>query len=260
MIRRLTVADHDECFQLLEKKSAENLFIIGDIEGYGYNQTFQKVWGDFDASGKLIAVLLKYEGNYIPYAEGDFDAKGFANLMDEDSDFSMMSGLKEVTEKIEPHIKKPLRKKRQTFYAKCTKLLYDGDFSIVQQATPDDALELVTLLQAIPEFDKGNISVETKRRGLVDGTSRAFYIKEDGKMVSTASTAAENSKSAMIVGVATLANYKNRGYATKCVLRICHELLQEGKELCLFYDNPKAGAIYKRIGFEDIGYWMMYSY
>lgn len=44
------------------------------------------------------------------------------------------------------------------------------------------------------------------------------------------------------------------------MLTLCKELLNEGKELCLFYDNLDAGSIYKRIGFEDIGFWMMYTY
>jgi len=32
-------------------------------------------------------------------------------------------------------------------------------------------------------------------------------------------------------------------------------VLQEGKVLCLFYDNPEAGKIYKRLGYVDIGKW-----
>lgn len=42
--------------------------------------------------------------------------------------------------------------------------------------------------------------------------------------------------------------------------KLCHELLAEGKMLCLFYDNPEAGSIYKRLGFEDIGKWMMHVF
>jgi predicted GNAT family acetyltransferase len=38
---------------------------------------------------------------------------------------------------------------------------------------------------------------------------------------------------------------------------LCLDVLAEGKTLCLFYDNPKAGSIYKRLGFKDIGFWSM---
>ena len=44
------------------------------------------------------------------------------------------------------------------------------------------------------------------------------------------------------------------------MVALCEELLGEGKELCLFYDNPDAGTIYKKLGFEDIGFWIMNSY
>ncbi|KIL45116.1 GNAT family N-acetyltransferase [Jeotgalibacillus soli] len=263
MIRRLEQRDHDACFNLLKTQAAENLFIIGDIEAYGYETDFQKVWGEFNESGELVAVLLKYEENYIPFAPGDFDAKGFAEIISSDASFSMMSGLKEITEKIEPYISQKLKRKRQTYYAKCTSLDAITDTvetSFVQQAKLQDAEDLVELLNAIPEFEESMITVERKRRGLADGTSRSFFIKEDGKMVSTASTAAENSLSSMVVGVATVDVYKKKGYATQCMLKLCRELLSEQKELCLFYDNPAAGAIYKRIGFEDIGFWMMYTY
>lgn len=262
MIRRLNKSDHEVCFNLLKTKSAENLFIIGDIEAYGYEQEFQKIWGEFNEKGELIAVLLKYEENYIPFALELFNAKGFAEIMSNDPDFKMMSGLKEITEKIEPHVSIQNKRKRQTYYAKCTNLKTTDkvDFSSVQQAVPQDAEALVELLNSIPEFSDSTITVERKRRGLKDGTSRSFYIMEDEKMVSTASTTAENSLSAMVVGVATLENYKKKGLATKCMLKLCNQLLLEGKELCLFYDNPEAGVIYKRIGFEDIGFWMMYTY
>ncbi|MDP5272856.1 GNAT family N-acetyltransferase [Chengkuizengella axinellae] len=263
MIRRLTVKDHGQCFKLLKEQPAENLFILGDIEAYGYEEDFQKLWGDFSDNGELIAVLLKYQENYIPYAKGDFNAKGFAEIMLSDPDFSMLSGLIDVTEKLEPYLSHRLKRKRETYYAKCTKMIpvtTDVDTSIVEQAVPEDAEELIQLLNSIPEFSESTITVERKRRGLEEGVSRSFFIKEDGRMVSTASTAAENSLSAMVVGVATLAAYKKKGYATQCMVKLCNQLLEEEKELCLFYDNPSAGVLYKRIGFEDIGFWMMYSF
>ncbi len=264
MIKRLSEKDHDICSSFINKKPAENLFLIGDIEAYGYEEDFQRVWGEFDTDGNLIAILLKYKENYIPYAENAyFDAEGFAEIMLNDPEFSMMSGLKEVTAKIEPFLQERLLNKRQTFYAKCQALNSDTgnvDTTKVQYAVPDDAERIAELLQNIPEFKHSRISVEEKRKSLRTGFSRCVYIFEDEKVVSSASTTAENSRSAMVVAVATLGDYKKKGYATKCMVKLCGQLLSEGKEICLFYSNPNAGAIYKRIGFTDIGYWMMYRF
>ena len=44
MIRKLTRDDEAACFNLLKTKPAENLFIIGDIEAYGFETDFQKLW------------------------------------------------------------------------------------------------------------------------------------------------------------------------------------------------------------------------
>ncbi|WP_147535477.1 GNAT family N-acetyltransferase [Bacillus marasmi] len=263
MIRRLTNYDHSICLKLLTEKCAENLFIIGDIEIYGYDQDFQKLWGDFNEKGKLIAVLLKYEENYIPFAVEPFDALSFAKIMMNDPEFKMMSGLREITEKIEVYITKSLISKRQTYYSKCT-YLKEGDEVVdvtdVKAATVQDAPALVQMINSVPEFGNSSLTLARKLREMNDGTSRSVFIEVDGKIVSTASTAAENSLSAMVVAVATLNDYKKLGFATKCMVQLCRTLLQEGKEVCLFYDNPAAGNIYKRIGFEDIGFWMMYSY
>ena len=35
------------------------------------------------------------------------------------------------------------------------------------------------------------------------------------------------------------------------------DLLNEQKTLCLFYDNPEAGAVYHKLGFKTIGKWKM---
>jgi uncharacterized protein len=63
-----------------------------------------------------------------------------------------------------------------------------------------------------------------------------------------------------VVGVCTVKEHQKKGMASACLVRLCQDLLQEGKELCLFYDNPDAGRIYERLGFVPIGRWMMVSF
>ncbi len=246
---------------MLRPYAAENLFIIGDIEAFGYEQPFQKLWGDFSESGELRAVLLKYEKNYIPYAPGVFNAKGFAEVISLDTEFFMMSGLKRVTSQIQPHISHTVRSSRELFYAKCdnSEQLALDNLDNVKTTSLSDLEKIHRLHEEIDEFESGE-TVEEKRRNQEKGVSRTYYIEQDGKPVSAASTAAENSESAMIVGVCTHPNHKRKGYATTCMSKLCYDVLSEGKVLCLFYDNPEAGTIYKRIGFQDIEKWMMVSF
>ncbi|MEQ6388945.1 GNAT family N-acetyltransferase [Bacillaceae bacterium S4-13-58] len=260
MIRRLTEQDDALCQKLIQQRPAENLFIIGDIEAFGYEEDFQTVWGDFDTEGNLRAVLLRYRENFIPFSMvDDFDAKGFATIINESSDYRILSGLKDITEKVEPFLTTPLKEKRQLYYAKLTddRSLVEEVTEEVKIATLDDIPRLVDLLTSIPEFSSGQFDEESKRKSMEKGVARSYFIEKDGQMVASASTTAENRTSAMIVGVCTAADYQKRGYASQCMIKLCADVLKEGKELCLFYDNPNAGKIYKKLGFKDIGYWMM---
>ncbi|MCZ8536768.1 GNAT family N-acetyltransferase [Paenisporosarcina quisquiliarum] len=263
MIRKLIEADRQITMNFVGQKPAENVFIIGDIEGHGFHSSIQTLWGDFNDKGDLRGVLLKYDKNFIVYAPANYDAKGFADIINKDASFSYLSGIEEMVNQLAPYIKAQPKKPRVLYYAKCETVEYlpaiPEDVHL-EKAQADDAGAIIAQMKAIPQFSEGNYSVENKRESLEKGLARAYLIKENGIIVSSASSTAENSQSAMIVGVGTLPDYQKKGLATYCMSKLCRELLEENKMLCLFYDNPAAGAIYKRIGFVDIGKWCMWTY
>lgn len=80
MIRILTSDDKEHCLQFLKQKAAENLFIIGDIEAFGFDQDFQKIWGEFNQDNQLIAILLKYYSSYILLQKAHLMLKGLLLL------------------------------------------------------------------------------------------------------------------------------------------------------------------------------------
>ena len=61
----------------------------------------------------------------------------------------------------------------------------------------------------------------------------------------------------MIIGVATSEKARKRGLASILMSYLMKEYFKKDKYLCLFYDNPKAGTIYKRLGFIDTEMWVM---
>ncbi len=263
MIRQLMEADRRVTLNFVSQKPAENLFIIGDIEAYGFTNQIQKIWGDFIEDGELRGILLKYDGNFIVYAPGEFDAKGFAEIINHDEKYEFISGIEQIVIKLEPYLTSKPSNPRVLYYAKCehVKDLQEVPAQIeVKKATPDDAERIIEQMYGIPEFATRTFSVEHKRESLSNKSARTYFIEEDGRLISSASSTAENSQSAMIVGVGTLSGYEKKGLASFCMSVLCAELLDEGKMLCLFYDNPAAGSIYKRIGFVDIGKWCMWSF
>jgi uncharacterized protein len=263
MIRQLIEEDRKVTLDFVTQKPAENLFIIGDIEAYGFTNPIQKLWGDFVEDGKLRGILLKYDGNFIVYAPGEFDAKGLADIINHDENYEFISGIEQIVLKLEPYLTIKPSNPRLLYYAKCENAedLQEVPAQIeVKKATSDDAERIIDQMYGIPEFATSTFSVERKRETLSNGSARSYFIEEDGRIISSASSTAENSQSAMIVGVGTLSGYEKKGLASFCMSVLCAELLNEGKMLCLFYDNPAAGSIYKRIGFVDIGNWCMWSF
>lgn len=263
MIRKLTNEDLETTLALVHKKPAENLFIIGDIEAYGMESDIQDLWGQFEGD-QLKAILLRYDQNYIPYSEGNYDVEGFAKIINGNQGQIEISGLQHLVAPLKKWIDRGIRRDSETYYAKCTELTVptsDLDFSNVTYLQPSEYEENIEMLKSIPEFSTGTFSIEGRERAEKYKTGRTYFIRDEhGVMVSSASTTAENSQSAMIVGVGTRPGYGKKGYATHCMLKLCRDLLAEGKSICLFYDNPAAGRIYKRIGFEDIGFWTMVRY
>jgi predicted GNAT family acetyltransferase len=259
LIRKLTSQDHKQLFSLLKEEPSFNLFLIGDIEAFGYDKDFQEIWGEFAEDGTLNAVLLRYYDSYIPYARSSFNVKGFAEIMKSKHDSIQLSGKSEVVEQFERIEGLPLGKKRVMYFCECKTDKYIEEVTAdIKIATIEDVDRIIELRKRITEFT----TTPSSRRMLVTSietkTGRTYYIEDDGKIVSSASTTAENSLSAMVVGVCTDENYRQKGYASAIMQKLIKDLISERKTLCLFYDNPKAGNIYKRLGFYDIGTWTMY--
>ncbi|MNI57803.1 FR47-like protein [compost metagenome] len=76
------------------------------------------------------------------------------------------------------------------------------------------------------------------------------------RVIATASGySAESSISAM--AVATQPAYRGQGLASQRVARLSADMLHEGRTPCLFYNDPQAALIYRKLGYQDIGFWTM---
>ena len=83
------------------------------------------------------------------------------------------------------------------------------------------------LYEEIDVFE--NTTVENIINGL--RTGRGYCIEVNKKVVAMAKSTLETRTHAMIVGVGTHPNFRNKGLATKCIVKICSEIINENKEL-----------------------------
>lgn len=254
MIIKLNDTYHSKAIKYLKRDKDFNLFIIGDIERYGYDNYFLDIWASIDKKGNIEGILLKYFEYLIFYSQGNFNVDEVANFINK-LNYTEISGKLEVLEKLEGKI--GIRRKRIVKF--CTledpTKLKDVEIGLKPKKIRFGNInKVVKLYEDINEFE--NTTVENIKNGL--RTGRGYCIEINRKVVAMAKSTLENSTHAMIVGVGTHPEFRNRGLATKCIVKICKEIINEDKKPCLFYDNIDAGKIYHKLGFEEKGYWGMY--
>lgn len=259
MIRKLVEEDRALALEFLGEEPSINLFLIGDIENFGFHEDFQELWGSFNEESQLEGILLRYHESYIPYYKNSgFDTSEFKKIIEADNRKKIISGKEEVALKFRDTLPKLIEK--STFFCE----LKDGDnlkedSSLIKVAKKEDAQRVIDIINQIEEFRAtGTSTVEKIEKVIESKAGRVYYIEnEAGEIISVAQTTAENSKGAMIVGVATLEGYRKQGLMSKCLSKLCRDVLAEGKNLCLFYNNPEAGRVYHKLGFESIDKWTM---
>jgi predicted GNAT family acetyltransferase len=257
MLRKLTEDDRQAALSYLALEPSYNVFTIGDIENFGFSNEFQDVWGDFDERSEYRALVLRYYNNHIVYsAAEDFGISAVCEVLGSWRDEWMLSGKESTVAPLAARL--GLDDIRRQFLAE---LRSAGDLPVAPADTGVEWATLVTFEKVI-DFQRGieefvvlTGSAEAIRHNIESGTGRTVFVRRGSEAVSCASSAAENSRSAMIIGVCTAKAYRSQGLATSCMTHLCRFLLDEGKVVCLFYENPTAGRIYKRLGFRDVGRW-----
>lgn len=259
MIRKLTEIDRKQTLDFLSAEPAINLFMIGDIEQDGFDKEFQELWGDFNGSGELEGVLLRYNESYIPYYKSMvFDPMPFVEIIKADKKHMVLSGKESVLNVFQPYFNDYDCKSTYFCELKTTEQLKATNLPI-KVATPKDASRICEFLNEIEEFSHSTATPESLERVIRSGAGRVYYTEtENGILKNVVQTSAENSMSAMIVGVATHKAYRKQGLMSESLSKLCRDLIEnEGKSLCLFYDNPEAGKIYHSLGFKSIDKWTM---
>lgn len=259
---KLTNSHYDDAMAYALLEPEFNLFLIGDLENYGLESENVSLYtADTWAGGALPYLILDYRNNFLFYSHtADYNKEEVAGFLS-GHQMRNLSGKREL---IEPLI--PLLKGLElvpTYLSRLDRPAIPDDPSFqARRLTPDDVGAIYGLLNQIEEFFTMRTKSEEENRedilNSITKEGRMYGVFENGTLAAAAGTSAENSMSAMVVSVATLPEYRGRGYATRLVTRLCQECLDEGmKFLCLFYDNPEAGAIYRKIGFKEMGQYAM---
>ena len=253
-MKKLSFNESKKLFPFLSREKEYNLFIIGDIENTSPDADYMEIFIDGELE-QPKGVLMRYYKFFVIYSPDEMDYKSAAEIIRDFKQAMILSGKTSCIDKITPYLKDMIKEESKMHFAVLKEPNLDYCGLPVRRASIEDAGQLLDLLNSIEEFYVTD--EESFNESLKKGTTRRYVVEKDGKIVSTAASTAETSDLAMIIGVATLKEYRNQGLASCVVSKLCSDLLSEGKTPCLFYDNPKAGKIYQRLGFREIGTWKM---
>ena len=194
--------------EFLSEEPSINLFIIGDLEVFGYDTDFQDIWAQFNEQGEIKAVLLRFYQSFIPYAKGEFDVAQFVSIINSFPQPHFLSGKSEIVEKFEAYKELQSVKNNKPFLlnvrVRNTLKIPNGYYI---RLTLDDIDQILSLRKSIDEFQIRDDAREMLLTSMQSNTARSYFTEESGKMTACVSTTAENSISAMIVGVCTRKNF-----------------------------------------------------
>lgn len=254
MIVKLDEYYNDKVMSYLGKEEDFNVFIKRDIETYGYYNQSLNIWGDFNVNGNINALGIQYFDTLTLYSHKNKNLENFIEFINSQS-FKRINGKLDTLKYIEPYLNYYKKTIANFCILKNSGYLKENLIDLnVKKIRFGKLGKVLNLYKDINEFQTPTI--QSIRENLKTG--RGYCIEEDKKIVSMAKSTSESEKYAMVIGVGTHPLYRNKGYATKCIVKLCDDLINEKMKPCLFYDNEKAGKIYKKLGFKEVTQWVIY--
>lgn len=258
-VRKLANQDLPAVYEYIKGEPEATLLIQGDLELYGLQSKSVSLYA-FDEPWDSI--VLKYYSDFILYSKGPtFNAKAVGSLLARQEKVMAIKGKESLLLQLLSQY--PKQKITGTYLCRCNRADFKAkpETSLpIRRLTKGDAPAMVALYKQIEEFAQPYID-HTKDRleEIADNFGQGgvgFGLFEGNKLISSAYTTATTTRGAMVVGVATLPEARNNGYASTLVNQVCSHCFGSGLEfLCLYFDNPKAGAIYRSLGFEIVDRW-----
>lgn len=241
-------ADRKKLTDYLYQNPALNLFIIGDLYNYGFDSEIQDIYVDEDETG-IHGLILRYRNSLLVQSdEGKIYPDFIAELIAHHQ-ITSINGEASLVEKYKLTGKENIL----CYFSQCKELKNAPEMTAVESFGPEDAQEISEVFKSA--FKNFSANLDEIQESLAKKLDRVYGVRVDGKIVSIARSTAECPGLAMLVGVATLASFRNHGYAQQTVAKLTADLLAEGKAPCLFYENPIAARIYERLGYNRVGKW-----
>ena len=259
-MRSLTQADSALLADLCARHPIRLLTPRLNIDLYGFQGPTLRSWGAFLPDGvTMIGLLFRLNNTMIAVdAEGACSA-AFTAIIDAETGVAGIRGSVEVVSGIQAGLKRYTPTDWEDSYF--LRLMRPPacppeTLALARRASMDDLDKLAALYAEAGTMYRSRANVATK---LVE--TRVYVVEEPAlgrrpvRIASCALLSPEGYDAGLIGGVFTLPAARGKGYAAAVVSALSLALQNDGKLSCLFYENPIAGRVYRRLGFEEYDRW-----
>lgn len=253
MIYKLTGKDQLAVQEYMAYKPLFSQFLNKIIDTYGYDTGFLKIYGCYNMQKELTALFAVMANNLLIYSADDhIPAEEILNYLNENNiSFMMIKGEEQLLKKFEDHIH--FTTKYFTNFCKLDKKdftpRYYGDITI-EKAMDRDNADIVAFFNKVPEF-KRLMNEESIKVYINYGYT--YTVIDKGQIIAVAICNSINNRMATINSIATLPEYRQKGYGTKLLSYLCYKIFEYSQSVSVCYDNPSAIHVYETVGFKNIG-------
>jgi predicted GNAT family acetyltransferase len=261
-IRRLTAADEPVVTALCDRYPLRMLTLRMHLEAYGYASESLLVWGAFAEDAITLEGIGFRLNNTFILADADGScAPVFAKLIDSESHVAGVRGTVETVTGVQSSLQRHTSTNWEI--STCMRLqkppqIAPDSLIGVRRATEDD-------LDALADHYAGAANMYRSRSNVASRlqTHRVFVamgspdLSGHRAIVSSALLNVEGADAGLIGGVFTQPHARGRGYAAACTAALSLDLQKDGKTPVLFFENPIAGRVYRKLGFEECGKWAL---
>ncbi len=265
MIQKLEQKDAEKLKEYLSKDAVPNLFFRANIENYGLEGDKVEAFANIQEQNndEWDFVLLRYFSIVLIYSQNEnYSTQEASLLINSFEKVDTIGGKHSVVEKLKNNF--PAFTFRPTSLLRCTSEtlvksnVQNANSQLIYSELPaNKGDDLVDFYFTIAEFEKNYKGQEEGYRQRTNENlhkdSNAYIFSDNETIVASAMAGAQCSIGTMLLGVATNPNYRKKGLATILVTKACSDQFDKGKDfVALFFDNPEAASLYKKIGFEEV--------
>lgn len=258
MIIQCNAGDQKELLAYLEQEAVCNTFVIADIINYGFEQDFQIVYKQTEDERKIQAIYLKFYNNFIIAGDADFIDMTFIQDYIAKEQPAVIMGKAAIIQKV--HQQQPAYNIQiKPLYSINSHTSESGQEITVTQASLQDVDRIHEFLMSLDEMKSFYGSKDMIESRIRTGDGRHYFIEQEGRIVAHANSTATNPYTVMIGGVGTVPDKRGLGLAKILVNKLTAEIMDAGKQPCLFCKPEQEHNLYVDLGFKVTGEWAVMS-